>query len=186
MLLLLAVLGSVVLVSSTHFASFFLGLELLNISLYALIAYSRASLKNLEAAFKYLILAAVSDAFLLFGMALIYSQTGTMEFSGQSSALASELNLVLLTGIGMVLIGVGFKLAIVPFHMWAPDVYEGASAPITAFVATISKGAVFAVLFRYFGPMSFQENYSFFFIAYNARCSFHVCGEHIGLASNQY
>jgi NADH-quinone oxidoreductase subunit N len=162
-LLLLADLGAAVLVCASHFASFLLGLEILNISLYALIAYFRADLRCLEAGLKYLILAAASDAFLLFGMALVYAQVGTMEFAAQFSG-STELNALTLTGMGMLVIGAGFKLALVPFHMWTPDVYEGSPAPVTAFVATVSKGAVFAILFRYFAPIDLQANYSLFLL----------------------
>jgi NADH-quinone oxidoreductase subunit N len=162
-LLLLANLGGAVLVSASHFTSFLLGLEILNISLYALIAYFQADLRCLEAGLKYLILAAASDAFLLFGMALVYSQVGTMNFAAQFST-AAGLNALMLTGLGMLVIGVGFKLALVPFHMWTPDVYEGSPAPVTAFVATVSKGAVFAILFRYFAPLDLHANYSLFLL----------------------
>jgi len=149
-LLLLATLGSSVIVASQHFASFFIGLEVLSVSLYALIAYTRNEL-SIEAGVKYLVLAAASAAFLLFGIALIYLETGTMEFSQIGARIAStEMNSrVLLAGTAMMITGIGFKLAVVPFHMWTPDVYEGAPAPVTAFVATVSKGAVFALLMRY-------------------------------------
>lgn len=149
-LLLLATLGSSVIVASQHFASFFIGLEVLSVSLYALIAYTRNEL-SIEAGVKYLVLAAASAAFLLFGIALIYLETGTMEFSQIGSAIASPTlnNSALLAGTAMLIIGIGFKLALVPFHMWTPDVYEGAPAPVTAFVATASKGALFALLMRY-------------------------------------
>ncbi|HMK34838.1 MAG TPA: NADH-quinone oxidoreductase subunit N [Desulfomonilaceae bacterium] len=160
-LLLSAALGAAVLVCAAHFASFILGLEILNISLYALIAYFRTDVKCLEAGLKYLILASASDAFLLFGMSLVYSQTGTMEF-GVQFAGAAVMNAVMLTGMGMVVIGIGFKLALVPFHMWTPDVYEGAPAPVAAFVATVSKGAIFAILFRYFAALNLQDHVSFF------------------------
>jgi len=149
-LLLCACLGSTIVVCSAHFVSFFLGLELLNVSLYALIAYPRGSLKSLEGGLKYLIPAAASDAFLLFGMALAYCETGTMEFVPLQEALVLESGSILLAGLALLFLGMGFKLALVPFHMWAADVYEGAPAPVTAFVATVSKGAVFALLFRYF------------------------------------
>lgn len=151
-LLLLATLGSSVLVASNHFASFFIGLEIMSVSLYSLIAYTRTNELGIEAGVKYLILAASSAAFLLFGMALIYAETGTMEFSHLGSQIANERagSIMYFTGLAMVIIGVGFKLAVVPFHMWTPDVYEGAPAPVTAFVATVSKGAVFALLLRYF------------------------------------
>jgi NADH-quinone oxidoreductase subunit N len=161
-LLLLAALGGAVLVAASHFASFLLGLEILNISLYALIAYFRADLRCLEAGLKYLILAAASDAFLLFGMALVYSQVGTMEFSAQFTSASTHLSPLMLTGMGLLVIGVAFKLALVPFHMWTPDVYEGAPAPVAAFVATISKGAVFAILFRYFAGLNLHTNYSLY------------------------
>ena len=150
-LLLIATLGSMVLVAASHFASFFLGLEVLSISLYALIAYDRRPLMA-EAAVKYLVLAAASASFLLFGMALVYAQLGTMSFSEIASKLASAgaTDLVCVVATVMIIVGIGFKLALVPFHMWTPDVYQGAPAPITAFIATASKGAVFALLLRYF------------------------------------
>ncbi len=156
-LLVLATLGSAVLVAASHFASFFLGLEILSVSLYALIAYTRARPISVEAGIKYLILAATSAAFLLFGMALIYAETGTMEFSRllsspEVSQAASDP--ILLVGLGMTIVGIGYKLAWVPFHLWTPDVYEGAPAPVTAFVATVSKGAMFALLLRYFSAVN--------------------------------
>ncbi len=153
LLLLLATLGSAVLVSSDHFVSFFLGLEILSVSLYALIAYLRASRQHIEAGIKYLILAATSAAFLLFGMALIYADAGTMEFARMASLAVTgkaSHSAFMLVGWGMILVGVGYKLAVVPFHLWTPDVYEGAPAPVAAFVATVSKGSMFALLLRYF------------------------------------
>jgi NADH-quinone oxidoreductase subunit N len=150
LLLILAALGSVILVASSHFASFFLGLEILSISLYALIAYPRSGERHIEAGVKYLILAALSSAFLLFGMALVYAKTGTMEFTRLASQAANAEGPVLLAGLALIIVGVGFKLAVVPFHMWTPDVYEGAPAPVTGFIATVSKGAMFALLLRYF------------------------------------
>ncbi|MBX0331901.1 NADH-quinone oxidoreductase subunit N [Pontibacter sp. HSC-14F20] len=151
-LLLLATIGACVLVISKHFASLFLGLEILSVALYALIAYLRKRERSDEAGIKYLILAAFSSAFLLFGMALVYASTGTMEFAGIATAIANftELPHLLLTGFGLMIVGIGFKLSVVPFHMWAPDVYEGAPAPVTAFIATVSKGAVLGVLIRFF------------------------------------
>jgi NADH-quinone oxidoreductase subunit N len=141
-LLLLATLGSSVLVASVHFASFFLGLEILSISLYALIGYNRASAIGAEAAVKYLVLAAASTAFLLFGMALVYAEIGSMEFAQIASlrgALDDSQRVFFLSGLGLMGVGIGYKLAVVPFHMWAPDVYQGAPAPVTALIATISK-----------------------------------------------
>jgi NADH-quinone oxidoreductase subunit N len=166
-LLLVAMLGCSVLVSSTHFASFFLGLEVLSVSLYALTAYLRSQPTDIEAGLKYLIPAATSSSFLLFGMAMVYAHAGTMELSDLARFAAGawqKSSLLALAGMGMILIGIGFKLALVPFHLWAADVYEGAPAPVTALIATASKGAVFALLLRYFGEMSVQVREPFFVI----------------------
>ena len=147
-LLLLATLGAAVLAASRHFASFFLGLEILSVSLYVLVAYRRKDKRSVEGGFKYLVLAATSAAFLLLGMALVYAEQGTMAFD--QVTLQSTPGLLVLAGLGLILVGIGFKLALVPFHMWAPDVYEGAPAPAAALVATVSKGSVVAVLLRLF------------------------------------
>jgi NADH-quinone oxidoreductase subunit N len=151
-LLILATLGGAVLVISKHFVSLFLGLEILSVSLYSMIAYLRKRERSDEAGLKYLILAAFSSAFLLFGMALVYATTGTMEFSliGEYLERNPQMPLILLTGICMMIVGIGFKLGIVPFHMWTADVYEGAPAPVTAFIATVSKGGMVALLIRFF------------------------------------
>jgi NADH-quinone oxidoreductase subunit N len=152
-LILLATVGSVVLVSSGHFVSFILGLETLSVSLYSLIAYPRLREASIEASIKYLILAASSAAFLLFGMALIYAELGTMEL-GRIAALsqsgAGHGSVFFVPGLVFMIVGIGFKLGVVPFHMWVPDVYEGAPAPVTTYIATISKGATVAFLLRFF------------------------------------
>lgn len=150
-LILIATLGAMVLASSSHFASLFLGLETLSISLYGMIAYFRTP-RSLEAGIKYLVLAAASAAFLLFGMALVYADVGTMEFERMAQWLSTTPihRGLLIPGLALIITGIGFKLAVVPFHLWTPDVYEGAPAPVTAFIATVSKGAVFALLMRYF------------------------------------
>jgi NADH-quinone oxidoreductase subunit N len=150
LLLLLATLGCAVLVTSSHFVSFLLGLEILSISLYAIIAYLKERKLALEAGIKYLILASASAAFLLFGMALVYAEIGTMEFSRIRELSVSGSGFVLLSGIVLTVTGIGFKLGVVPFHLWTPDVYQGAPAPATAFVATTSKSAMVALLLRYF------------------------------------
>jgi len=151
LLLLFATLGSCVLAASTHFASLFLGLEVLSVSLYAMVAYLRTNERSLEAGVKYLILAAVSSAFMLFGMALVYAQTGSMAFSTLATMQllpGAGFSLITATGVALMMVGVGFKLALVPFHMWTADVYEGAPAPVTAYVATVSKAAVVALVLR--------------------------------------
>jgi NADH-quinone oxidoreductase subunit N len=151
-LLLTATLGSIVLVMANHFVSFFLGLEILSVTLYAMSAYLTEREIALEAGMKYLVLAAGSAAFLLFGMALVYAQTGTMAFP----QLARDLltggagHIWVLAGVAFMITGFGFKLAVVPFHLWTPDVYQGAPAPVTAFIASVSKGAMFAILLRFF------------------------------------
>jgi NADH-quinone oxidoreductase subunit N len=152
LLLCLSCLGALVLACATHFASLFIGLELLSVPLYAMIAYPHRSKRSLEGGIKYLILSAVASAFLLFGIALIYSQTGTLSFGdiAQKTRILDANNLYLLVGGALILVGIGFKLSVVPFHLWTPDVYEGAPAPVTAYLATVSKTAVFAVLLRYF------------------------------------
>ncbi|MDQ1256404.1 MAG: NADH-quinone oxidoreductase subunit, partial [Candidatus Hydrogenedentes bacterium] len=148
LLLLMAALGCGVLVASSHFASFFLGLEILSVSLYAMAAYSRGVRDSIEAGIKYLILAAGSSSFLLFGMALLYAEIGSMDFQSLPET-ADPHSVMFLLGVGLVIVGIGFKLAVVPFHMWTPDVYQGAPAPATAFIASVSKGAMFAVLLRF-------------------------------------
>ena len=164
-LLLIATLGCMVLVASGHLMSFFLGLEILSVSLYAMIAYLKERKQSLEAGIKYLVLAAASSAFLLFGMALVYAELGTMEFSrvAAASAVTSHLAL-LLPGIVLIITGIGFKLAVVPFHLWTPDVYEGAPAPVTAFIATVSKAAIFALLLRFFYHSGLYQSRTLFVV----------------------
>jgi NADH-quinone oxidoreductase subunit N len=132
----------------------FLGIEILSVSLYALIAYLRLQTLPLEAGMKYLVLAATSSAFLLFGMALLYSEIGSMELSSLARLYVGlpgpALGAAGLAGTILMLTGIGFKLAVAPFHLWTPDVYQGAPLPVTAFIATVSKGSVFALLLRWF------------------------------------
>ena len=150
LLLLLATLGCAVLVASSHFVSFLLGLEILSVSLYGMVAYLKDRKQALEAGIKYLILASASAAFLLFGMALIYADAGTMEFSRiRELSLSGSGSRSAVAGIVLTVTGIGFKLGVVPFHLWTPDVYQGAPAPVTAFVATTSKSAMVALLLRY-------------------------------------
>jgi NADH-quinone oxidoreductase subunit N len=151
-LILLATLGAAVLAASIHFASFFLGLELLSVSLYALIGYRVSARAGIEASVKYLILAGVSSALLLFGMALVYAELGTLAFDRIAAIVSggAQLGPLALAGLALVVTGIGFKLALVPFHLWTPDVYQGAPPPVAAFIATASKTGVFAVLVRFF------------------------------------
>jgi len=163
LLLVLATLGCGVLATSVHFASFLLGLEVLSISLYGMVAYFTGHDEALEAGIKYLILASASAAFLLFGMALIYADTGTLAFSSLRHISFGGSNLAfLLPGIALTVTGIGFKLGVVPFHLWIPDVYQGAPAPVAAFVATTSKTAVVALLLRFLATAPQQSPAVFF------------------------
>ena len=144
-LLLTATLGAMTMAAATHFGAFLLGMEILSISLYAMIAYPDSGRASLEAAIKYLVLSGVASTTILFGMALVYGETGSMQFAD----VLSGDGVLLRVGQGMILAGLAFKLSLVPFHMWTPDVYQGAPAPVTGFVATVSKGAVAALLLRY-------------------------------------
>jgi NADH-quinone oxidoreductase subunit N len=151
--LVLSALGGAVLAASSNFAAFFLGLELLSVPLFTLIAYRREHTPGAEAGIKYLILAGVSSAFLLFGMALSYSALGTMDLSQVAQGAASGSGgLLLPAGLGFIAVGIGFKLAVVPFHFWTPDVYDGASSPVAGYIATASKGAMAVLLVRLFAP----------------------------------
>ncbi|MBS1211751.1 MAG: NADH-quinone oxidoreductase subunit [Proteobacteria bacterium] len=147
-LLLTATLGGMMLVASVHLASFFLGLEIVSVSLFPLIAFRVKDKASLEGGVKYLILSGVASALLLFGMALLYGALGVLSFQELAAAPAPFDDPLVLAGVLLMLAGLGFKLSLVPFHLWTPDVYQSAPAPVTAFLATVSKGAVFALLLR--------------------------------------
>jgi NADH-quinone oxidoreductase subunit N len=140
----------------------FLGLETMSIAVYVLAGFVRRELRSNEAALKYFLLGAFSTGFLLYGIALVYGATGTIRLAPIRDALTGGMagNPLLLLGLGMMLIGFGFKVAAVPFHMWTPDAYEGAPTPITAFMAVGVKVAAFAAFLRVFlvhlGPVSAQ------------------------------
>lgn len=148
LLVLLSAAGGLVLVSAQHLAGLFIGLELLSVPTYGMIAYAFFNKRSLEAGIKYMVLSAAGSAFLLFGMALLYAESGNLAFADIGVSLTRESSQLVQIGIGMMLIGLAFKLSLVPFHLWTPDVYEGAPAPVAAFLATASKVAVFAVLLR--------------------------------------
>ncbi len=148
LLLLCAVTGALGLVASDHLATLFISLELLSMPLYGMLAYSFRAERSLEAGIKYLVLSAAATAFLLFGMALIYARTGHLDLAGLATGLANTSDAWTLAGAVLMLVGLGFKLSIVPFHLWTPDVYQGGPAPATIFLATVSKLAVFVLLLR--------------------------------------
>jgi NADH-quinone oxidoreductase subunit N len=153
-LLSLAALGAFVLVASNHFASMFIGLELMSVSLFAMVGYMAHSKQQanmtLEAGVKYMVLSGVSSSFLLFGVALIYAYAGNLTIDLQVVADGPRLQSgYLVVGSALLLVGVAFKMSWIPFHMWTPDVYQGAPAPVTGFLAGAVKVAVFAFAMRW-------------------------------------
>lgn len=159
-LILFAAFGMMLMAAAGDLIIIFLGLETMSIAVYALAGFERRDPRSNEAAIKYFLLGAFSTGFLLYGIALVYGATGTIRLEPIRAALTSGLaaNPLLLLGLGMMLIGFGFKVAAVPFHMWTPDAYEGAPTPVTAFMAVGVKLAAFAGFLRIFlvhlGPVS--------------------------------
>jgi NADH-quinone oxidoreductase subunit N len=155
-LLLLAVSGMMMMVSSASLLVIFLGLEVLSVPSYVLAGLKQKDLKSSEAAIKYFLMGSFATAFLIFGLALLYGTAGSLDISVVRGALLAHAaggGLTVWTGLALVVAGFGFKIAVAPFHMWAPDVYEGAPTPVTAFLATGPKIPVFAVLFRILAPL---------------------------------
>ena len=146
-LLLLAVAGGMVMVSANNLITLFVGFELLSVSVYVLTGLAKMEKASTEGALKYFVLGAFSSAFLLYGMTLVYGATGTMEIS-QIGAAVNPHNLMLLIGLGLMIFGFGFKVSLVPFHFWTPDVYQGAPVSIAGFMAVVVKAAAFAAFFR--------------------------------------
>ncbi|MGZ4886234.1 MAG: NADH-quinone oxidoreductase subunit N [Candidatus Aminicenantales bacterium] len=155
-LLLLALSGAMIMASSSSLLVIFLGLETLSVSSYALAGLKRKDPKSSEAAVKYFLMGSFASAFLVFGLALLYGAAGSLQFGGVRYALAGQAGgpgIAAWAGLALVIAGFGFKIALVPFHMWAPDVYEGAPTPVTAFYSIVPKLAGFAVLFRLLAPL---------------------------------
>ncbi len=150
-LILCATLGMMVMASAVDLIAIFIGLETMAVSFYILAGYLKPSRRSNEAAVKYFLLGAFSLGLLLYGLSILYGLTGTTNLHGIMEVLdGSEISPVLLLAIVLVVAGVGFKIAAVPFHMWAPDVYEGAPTPVTAFLSVGSKAASFAMVLRIF------------------------------------
>jgi len=143
-----AALGMCVLAGAGSFFTLFLGLEILSLNLYVAVAFERDNLASKEAAFKYLILGAAATAAMIYGFALLYGQTGTMSLAGVAAGWSAGSTVLMKVGLGLLLLGLAFKLALAPFHAWAPDVYQGAPAPVTAFMSVGTKAAAFAALVR--------------------------------------
>ncbi|MBS3818423.1 NADH-quinone oxidoreductase subunit N [bacterium] len=151
-LLLFALSGMLIMVSSQSLLIIFLGLEILSISSYSLAGLRRENPESSEAAIKYFLLGSFATAFLVYGLALMYGSTHSLEISSIIRFLTTgtHLNLMLLVGLGLIIIGFAFKIALVPFHMWTPDVYQGSPTPVTAFFSVGPKVVGFAVLLRIF------------------------------------
>jgi NADH-quinone oxidoreductase subunit N len=152
-LLLTSAIGALVMVAANELIVLFLGLEILSLSLYLLAASNRDREQSQESGLKYFILGGFSSAFFLYGVALIFGSTGSTKISGIGEVLSGSVSIantdaMLLVGIGMLLVGLGFKVSAAPFHVWTPDVYEGAPTPVTAFMASAGKVAAFAALIR--------------------------------------
>ena len=147
-LMLLATLGMMLMVSSSNFLSLYMGLELQSLALYVLAAFNRDHLRSSEAGLKYFVLGALSSGMMLYGISLIYGFTGSTDFSAIASVTAHGAGLGVIFGIVFLVAGLAFKVSAVPFHMWTPDVYEGAPTPITAYFATAAKVAALCLFLR--------------------------------------
>ena len=147
---LLATLGIMVLVSAASMITLYLGLELLSLCLYAMVAFDRESGKAAESAIKYFVLGSLASGTLLYGMSIIYGMTGSLELNAISDALQNGLgdNVGVIFGIAFIIVGIAFKFGAVPFHMWVPDVYEGSPTCVTLFIGTAPKLAAFALAMR--------------------------------------
>jgi NADH-quinone oxidoreductase subunit N len=147
---LFATLGAMVLISASNLITLYLGLELMSLCLYAMVAFDRDSGIAAESAIKYFVLGSMASGTLLYGMSIVYGMTGSLELANTAEAIRAGLadNVGLIFGIAFVIVGVGFKLGAVPFHMWVPDVYEGSPTSVTVFIGTASKLAAFALAMR--------------------------------------
>lgn len=149
-LALFATLGMMVMISANHFLTIYIGLELLSLSLYAMVAMNRDSVVSTEAAMKYFVLGALASGLLLYGMSMIYGATGTLEITGLAERLygGGVNKTVMVFGLVFLVAGLAFKLGVVPFHMWIPDVYHGAPTSVTLFIGSAPKLAAFAIVMR--------------------------------------
>ena len=176
-LLLFAVFGMMVMVSSNSFVTIFIGLEVMSLSIYILCGLLKGSLRAIESSLKYFLLGSFGTAFFLYGIALIYASAGTIDIQAvRAVAVGRELggNAIFLTGMALLIVGFGFKIASVPFHMWTPDVYEGAPTSVTVFMATGVKAAAFGAFLRVFYtafyPLITEWSPVFWFMAVLTMC----------------
>ncbi|MEI2768190.1 MAG: NADH-quinone oxidoreductase subunit NuoN [Nitrosomonas sp.] len=149
-LILFATLGMMVMISASHFLTLYLGLEILSLSLYALVALRRDSVISTKAAMKFFVLGALASGFLLYGMSMIYGATGSLQVTEVAKAIQNGVNAkeVLVVGLVFIVAGISFKLSAAPFHMWAPDVYQGAPTAVTLFIGSAPKFAAFGFVMR--------------------------------------
>jgi len=147
---LFGLLGMMVMISANHFLSIYLGLELLSLCLYAMVAFDRDNPNAAEAAMKYFVLGAIASGMLLYGMSMVYGMTGSLVITEVAGAIEQlpENNIVLIFGLVFMVIGLAFKLGAVPFHMWVPDVYHGSPTTVTSYIASAPKVAAFAMIIR--------------------------------------
>jgi NADH-quinone oxidoreductase subunit N len=147
---LFALLGIMLLISANNLVTIYLGLELISLSSYALVAFDRESKRGSEAAMKYFVLGSMASGMLLYGMSMIYGATGSLDLQQISEAVGNRGSgdLILVFGLVFLVVGLAFKLGVVPFHMWIPDVYHGAPVAITLFISSVPKMAAFAMAFR--------------------------------------
>jgi NADH-quinone oxidoreductase subunit N len=150
-LALTALLGVFVLASANSLLTVYVGVELLALSVYAMVAFDRENGVSAESAMKYFVLGAIASGALLYGMSMLYGMTGTLSLDQLAASLTGEANLGVILGLVFVVVAVAFKLGAVPFHMWLPDVYHGAPTAVTLFIATAPKLAYFALAFRLLG-----------------------------------
>ena len=149
-LMLASVTGAMLMVASSHYASFFISLELMSIPIYGLLAYTHQRSQSLEAGVKYLVLSATASAMLLMGMAYIYAYTGSLSFYDSVQVLVESIHKpMVILGLGLIVFAIAFKLSLAPFHKWTPDVYAGAPAPVATFLATAAKVATIGLFVRY-------------------------------------
>lgn len=147
-LLLFCLAGMLIMVMTTHLMVILIGLEIFSLALYVLTGLTRGRLRSVEAALKYFLLGAFSSGFIVYGMALLYGSSGSLDLARIGNAASADPTPMLWAGLGLVLVGLAFKIAIVPFHQWVPDVYTGAPTNVTGFMAAATKTVAFAVLLR--------------------------------------
>jgi NADH-quinone oxidoreductase subunit N len=166
-LLLLTLVGMILLVSGTNFLVLFIGLEILSLSIYVLAAFAKRDPLSAESGMKYFLLGSFASAFFLYGIAFIYGATGSMQIHEIAASIAQpgfDARVFLFLGLTFLIVGYAFKISLVPFHMWTPDVYEGAPTPVTAFMAATVKAAALASLIRVFLTAFSADTVSVFWI----------------------